>query len=348
MTPEGNQQFASDNYAGICPEAMRSLEAANQGSTPAYGDDPWSLRLSNLFDDLFGVKCESFLALNGTAANAMALAALCRPYDAVICSSQAHVLTHECGAPEFFSGGARLISAPGSTGKLTPDLVDALCRGDKSIESPRPRVLTITQATETGEVYRPHEIQALAAVCKERDLYLHMDGARISNACAFLECDLQQITWQAGVDVLSFGGTKNGIAMGEAVIFFDNTLARDFAYRRKQAGQLASKMRFVAAQWIGLLDEGVWLSNARHANRCAQQFAKTLEDVRGVTPIYPIEANAVFLTASPAVFETLLSKGWQFYRSGDAARFMFAWDSNPTRIEALADDIRLAALSNPA
>ncbi|MFZ3484650.1 threonine aldolase family protein [Sphingomonas sp. 3-13AW] len=342
MTQEP-QQFASDNYAGICPAAWAAMAEANHGYVPAYGEDPWTQRASDSFRALFETDCEVFFAFNGTAANSLALAALCQSYHSVICSSSAHVETDECGAPEFFSNGSKLLVAQTDDGKLTPAAVRALATGRSDIHFPKPRAVTITQPTETGQVYTLDEIRALSATCRELGLRLHMDGARFANACAALGCSPAEMTWRSGVDVLCFGGTKNGMAAGEAILFFDHALAEDFDYRCKQAGQLASKMRFLAAPWVGMLESGVWLSNAAHGNECARRLAAAIADLPDVEPMFPVEANAVFLRAPEAVLAGLRARGWRFYTFiGGGARFMFAWDADLTRVDALAQDLRAA------
>jgi len=341
MAPDP-QQFASDNYAGICPEAWTAMAKANGGSAAAYGDDVWTQRASDAFRNLFQKPdMEVFFAFNGTAANSLALASLCQSYHSVICASTAHVETDECGAPEFFSNGSKLLVAAGEDGKLTPNVVRTLAKSRSDLHFPKPRVVTITQATETGCVYGIDEIRALSAVCRELGLRLHMDGARFANACAALGCSPAEMSWRAGVDVLCFGGTKNGLAVGEAILFFDPELAADFDYRCKQAGQLASKMRFLAAPWIGMLESGAWLGNAAHANACAAKLAAAVADLPDFTLMFPVEANAVFLRASEDRLDALRQRGWQFYTFiGGSARFMFAWDADPARIDALVGDIR--------
>ncbi|KTF68431.1 threonine aldolase family protein [Sphingomonas sp. HT-1] len=335
------QQFASDNYAGICPEAWAAMEAANRGHAPAYGDDSWTQAAADAFRTLFETDCEVFFAFNGTAANSLALAALCQSYHSVICSAAAHVETDECGAPEFFSNGSKLLVAQSQDGKLTPEAVRAVATSRSDIHFPKPRVVTITQPTETGQVYTVEEVRALSGVCRELGLKLHMDGARFAHACATLGCDPAEITWRAGVDVLCFGGTKNGMAVGEAVLFFDRTLAQDFDYRCKQAGQLASKMRFLAAPWVGMLENGAWLRNAAHANGCAQRLAEQIQGLSGIELMFPVEANGVFVRAPEPALEALRARGWRFYTFiGGGARFMFAWDADPARVDQLADDIR--------
>jgi threonine aldolase len=347
--PRNLQQFASDNYAGICPQAWAAMEAANSGHAAAYGEDFWTARAADAFRTLFETSCEVFFVFNGTAANALALSALCQSFHSVICSSVAHVETDECGAPEFFSNGSKLLVAPTDQGKLTPDSVRALATGRSDIHFPKPSAVTITQATETGQVYSIAEIKALSTMCRELGLRLHMDGARFANACATLGCAPADITWKAGVDVLCFGGTKNGMALGEAILFFDPVLARDFEYRCKQAGQLASKMRFLAAPWVGMLESGAWLTNAAHGNACARRLAEAIKDAPGVSPMFPVEANSVFLRAPPRVLEGLREKGWRFYTFiGGGGRFMFAWDADPARVDALAADIIALAGSTRA
>ncbi len=343
------QQFASDNYAGICPEAWAAMAEANVGHAPAYGADPWTQRATDGFRTLFETDCEVFFVFNGTAANSLALAALCQSYHSVICAESAHVETDECGAPEFFSNGSKLLVAPVSEGKLTPDGVRGIAGKRSDIHFPKPRAVTITQSTETGRVYSVHEVAALSETCRSLGLNLHMDGARFANACAALEASPAELTWKAGVDVLCFGGTKNGMGMGEAVIFFDRRRAEDFDYRCKQSGQLASKMRYLAAPWVGMLESGAWLAHARHANACARRLADAVAGIPGVELAAPVEANGVFLHLHETVQAALRERGWHFYGFiGGAARFMFAWDADPVRVDALARDIRDCVLPTAA
>jgi len=338
------QQFASDNYSGICPEAWAAMQDANRGNASSYGNDPWTARAADAFRDLFETDCEVFFAFNGTAANSLALASLCQSFHGVICCDTAHVETDECGAPEFFSNGSKLLVAHSPDGKLSPSAIHELATKRQDIHYPKPHAVTITQSTETGRVYTLDQIRAISATCQTHDLHLHMDGARFANACAALGCSPAELTWKSGVDVLCFGGTKNGMAVGEAVLFFDRSLAEDFDYRCKQAGQLASKMRFLAAPWVGMLEGGAWLRNAAHANACARYLAEQVSDIPGVEIVSLVEANAVFLSASDAILDALRQRGWQFYTFiGGAARFMFAWDAKFERIDELSRDIRLCA-----
>jgi threonine aldolase len=341
---ELKQQFASDNYAGICPEAWMATEAANRGHATAYGDDPWTAKAADAFRKLLETDCEVYFVFNGTAANSLALASLCQSYHSVICCDQSHVETDECGAPEFFSNGSKLLAAASVDGKLTPGAIHELATKRSDIHYPKPRAVTVTQPTETGRVYSIEELRAISAMCKRHGLSLHMDGARFANACASLDCSPADMTWRSGVDVLCFGGTKNGMAVGEAVLFFDRRLALDFDYRCKQAGQLASKMRFLSAPWVGMLESGAWLKNAQHANNCARRFAAQIDGIEGVKLAQPVEANAVFIQAEPRILERLHEMGWHFYTFiGGAARFMFAWDSDPERIDAFCRDLRECA-----
>jgi threonine aldolase len=338
------QQFASDNYSGICPEAWAAMAEANQGHARAYGDDPWTARAADHFRRLFETDCEVFFAFNGTAANSLALASLCQSYHSVICSETAHVETDECGAPEFFSNGSKLLTARSELGKLTSESIREVALKRLDIHYPKPRVVTITQATEVGTVYSPDEVSAIAATCRELGLHLHMDGARFSNACASLGCSPAELTWKAGVDVLCFGGTKNGMAVGEAILFFNRELAEDFDYRCKQAGQLASKMRYLSAPWVGILQDDAWLKYARHANHCARLLAERVRDVPGVSLMFPVQANGVFLQLAEPALQTLRDKGWRFYTfiGAGGARFMCSWDTDIERVEQLALDIREA------
>jgi threonine aldolase len=342
--PSQPQQFASDNYAGICPEVWNAMAEANMGSAVAYGEDEWTERAANAFRSAFETDCEVFFVFNGTAANSLALSALCQSYHSIICSSSAHVETDECGAPEFFSNGSKLLIAPTPDGKLTPGAIRELATSRGDIHFPKPRVVTITQPTETGQVYSPDEVAAITAACRDLGLKLHVDGARFAHACATFGCAPADISWRLGVDVLCFGGTKNGMGIGEAVIFFDKELAQDFEYRCKQAGQLASKMRFLSAPWIGLLESRAWLSNAEHANACAARLAGAVRNLPDIEIMFPVEANSVFLKAPAIVLDQLRRQGWRFYTFiGGGARFMFAWDALSENVDRLASDIAEAA-----
>jgi threonine aldolase len=338
-----SQQFASDNNAGICPEALRSLlESNGSGHESGYGDDRWTQLACDRIRDLFETDCQVFFVFNGTAANSLALASLCQSYHSVICHELAHVETDECGGPEFFSNGSKLLTARGANAKLTPDAIDALVTRRSDIHYPKPKVVTLTQSTEVGTVYTVEEIRAIAAIAKRRHLRVHMDGARFANAVATLNVHPSELTWRAGVDVLCFGGTKNGLPIGEAVVFFDGALAEDFAYRVKQAGQLASKMRYISAPWLGLLDDDVWLKNARHANAMATLLSQRLAAIPGVELMYPTQSNAVFASLPERAAAAMRVRGWKFYQfiGAGGCRLMCAWDTTPETVERFASDLR--------
>ncbi|MBZ0127371.1 MAG: low specificity L-threonine aldolase [Rhodocyclaceae bacterium] len=336
------QQFASDNCAGICPEALQALLAANDGDAPGYGDDEWTRRVSDRLRELFETDCDVYFVFNGTAANSLALASLCQSYHSVVCHELAHVETDECGGPEFFSNGSKLLPVRGAGGKLTPDAVREVITRRSDIHFPKPRVVTLTQATEVGTVYRPAEVAAIAELAHAKGLRVHMDGARFCNAAAALGAAPAEITWRAGVDVLCFGGTKMGLPVGEAVVFFDRKLSEDFAWRCKQAGQLASKMRFLSAPWLGMLEDGAWLRHARHANAMAQRLAAGLAGIPGARLLFPVEANGVFVALPDHVQQGLRQRGWRFYTfiAAGGARLMCAWDTLPESVDALLADLR--------
>jgi threonine aldolase len=287
------RSFASDNNAGIHPEILKAIAMVNQGHVVGYGADPYTAIMVNTFREHFGDDAEVFVVFNGTGANCLSLEALTRSYHAVICAQSAHIYTDECGAPEKFTG-CKLIPIPTPDGKLTVELVRHAYHGIGDEHHVQPRVISITQATEMGTVYRAEEIRALAHFAHEHSLFLHMDGARIANAAASIGQTLREATRDLGVDVLSFGGTKNGIMGGEAVVFFHPELAEDFLFRRKQSMQLASKMRFISAQLGALLTNGLWLSNAQHSNRMAKLLETEVRKIPGVKIVYHVDANGVF------------------------------------------------------
>ena len=333
-------QFASDNTAGSCPEAWGAMARANEGCVPSYGDDPWTGRACDAIRRLFECDADVFFVFNGTAANSLALAAACQSYHSVVCHELAHVETDECGAPEFFSNGTKVLTAPGEHAKLTPAAVAHVVERRRDIHYPKPRVLSITQATELSTAYTPAEVAALAEVCRTHGLVLHMDGARFANAVAALDVPPRAITWEAGVDVLCLGGTKNGAGVGEAVVFFRRALADEFAWRCKQAGQLASKMRFLTAPWVGLLDGDAWLRHARHANAAAARLERGLAGVPGVEILGRRQANAVFARLSPGLAAGLRARGWRFYDfiGAGGCRFMCSWATTDADIDALLGD----------
>jgi threonine aldolase len=341
-------EFASDNTAAICPPAWAALAETNAEADVSYGDDRWTRRLIARVREIFEIECEVFLIFNGTAANALALAHLARSYHAVVCHEFAHSHTDECGAPEFFSGGAKLIPTAGENGKLDLENVRAALLRYRDVHAPKPRVLSLTQATELGTIYRAEEIAVICEFARAQSLFVHMDGARFANAVAALDCAPKSITWQAGVDVLCFGGTKNGTGAGELVIFFNKDLASEFDYRAKQGGQLASKMRFLAAPWVGLLENDVWIANGRHANECADSLAQKLTRVLGREPVFPREASAVFLRLSEQIAARLQTCGWRFYKfiEPDVYRLMCSWATTEDKIDAFVADVTKSVAMN--
>jgi threonine aldolase len=333
------QHFASDNNAGLCPEALAALlEAAGEPHTPGYGADAWTERACDRLRALFETDCAVFLVFTGTASNAMALAQLCRSYHGIIAHADSHVATDEAGAVSFFSGGATLLTADTPHAKLTPAAVAALAASGRGVHSVKPRALSLTQATEMGTVYTRDEVAALAETARRAGLKVHMDGARLANAVAALACKPADITWRAGIDVLSFGGVKNGLGVGEAVLFFDKALAAEFEWRVKQAGHLNSKMRLMAAPWVGLLESGAWLKNAWHANAMAKRLWQGLSAVPGADLMAPVESNAVFTRLPARVVERLQHNGWRFYPWADGIRLMCAWDTTPETVDRFVAD----------
>ena len=307
--------FSSDNAYGAAPEILEAMKAAAGGSTPSYGDDPATEELRRRFAALFERDVAVFPVVTGTAANALAISTLCPQHGAIFCHAEAHIAVDECGAPEFFSHGAKLVPLEGDHGKIAPGAIEqALQHHHKGfVHHSQPSIVSLTQATERGTVYGLHELAAIAEVAKRHDLKLHVDGARFANALVHLGCTPAQATWKAGVDVLSFGATKNGAFCAEAVVFFDKKDTRDFEYRRKKSGHLLSKMRFVSAQLLGYLNEGRWLANAARANGLARRMAEGLAAVPDVEIAHPVEANAVFAFLPNDKIARLRNSGARFY-----------------------------------
>ena len=335
------RQFASDNWAGICPEAWAAMAEANGEHAPSYGADAWTTEAVRLVREVFERDCAVHFVFNGTAANSLAVAAMCAPFESVLCHEHAHLATDECGAPGFFAHGTTLVRLPGAHGKIAAADIGRAVRMRRDVHSPVVRAVSITQSTELGTVYAPDEIGALGEEARALGLRLHMDGARFANAVASLGVAPRKLTWEAGVDVLSFGGTKNGLPCGEALVFFNGELARQFDYRRKQSGQLASKMRFLAAPWAGVLREGAWLRHAAHANAMAAQLGRGLGALSGVRLLYARGANVVFAMLPAATVAGLRARGWEFYTDvgpDGAARLMCSWDTTPEDVDAFLHD----------
>jgi threonine aldolase len=335
--------FASDNFAGAHPDVLAAVAAANDGHVPAYGADPYTAAAETRLREHFGDAARPFLVFNGSAANVLSLLASARPFEAVICPDCAHMNVDECGAPERIAGvKLYTVAAPG--GKLTPELVDARLRaihiGDE--HAAQPRVVSISNATELGTVYTPGEVRAIAELAHERDLLLHVDGARLANAAACLDLSLRALTTDAGVDLVSFGGTKNGLLLGEAVVFLAPQLAEDFLYIRKQSLQLASKMRFVAAQFDALLRDDLWRRNAAHANAMAARLANAVKELPGVRVTQQVEANGVFAVLPRDATARLLD-AWPgdtpfhvWSEESGEVRWMTAWDTTEDDVDRFA------------
>ncbi|QIG46960.1 low specificity L-threonine aldolase [Nordella sp. HKS 07] len=309
--------FASDNVYGIHPKILAAIEAANQGTSPSYGYDDYSKRAEAKLSEVFEKEVRAYLVTTGTAANGLALSALAPPYGAVFTHNEAHTAIDECNSPEMFTGGAKVIGLEGAEGKITPAVVEKALKGFlRGEHDPKPAALSITNSTELGRVYQSAEIKALSEVVKSRKMKFHIDGARFANAVAALGVKPAEITWKAGIDVMSFGGTKNGGMLLEAVVFFDTGLAEDFLYRRMRGGQLISKSRFLGAQMLAYLENDLWLDNARIANGLAQYLAKGLRQSNSVRIPLPVEANEIFAVMPRALHDKLQAAGAHFHQWG--------------------------------
>ncbi|HIK53757.1 MAG TPA: low specificity L-threonine aldolase [Synechococcales cyanobacterium M55_K2018_004] len=346
--------FCSDNVTGIAPAILEAIAAANAGSAMPYGDDPISQRLNSRFSELFETSVSVFPVATGSAANALALSTLCPPYGAIYCHAEAHINVDECGAPELFTGGAKLVTLSGEQGKLQANALAELLQksGAGVVHHVQPAVVSLTQATEAGTVYTVAEVEAIAQVAHTHHLALHMDGARFANAVVSLGCSPATITWRAGVDVLSFGATKNGALAAEAVVFFNPEQAQDFIYRRKRGGHLFSKMRFLSAQLEAYLEQDLWLKNAAHANHMAQVLAQGLATVPGIELCYPVQANEIFAALPRPVLEGLLADGFQFYQweGGDRpmVRLVTAFNTDLSDVQRLIEAAKHHAERLPA
>jgi threonine aldolase len=340
-------EFASDNVAPISPEAWAALQEANTHYAPSYGEDRWTARACDRVREIFEADCDVYFVFTGTAANALSLAQLCKSFRSVICHQHSHIQTDECGAPEFFTGGSKLLLVGGGDGKIDTGQVEALLHRQNELHSHKRGAISISEATEFGTVYRRDEIAAIADLARRHQLFLHMDGARFANAIVSLNCAPKAITWEAGVDVLCFGGTKNGAAVGELVIFFDKKISREFDYRAKQAGHLGSKMRFLAAPWLALLTGDAWLRNAQRANDAARRLAGGLRKQAAIESVFPVEANAVFVSMDERLAGSLHARGWRFYKfiEPDVYRLMCSWATTEMDISDFVGDVSSISLN---
>jgi threonine aldolase len=337
------RHFASDNNAGISPEVLAAIAEANQGHVGGYGHDHYTERAQAAVAEIFEKECAVFFVSNGTSANCLALSAFLQSYHAVVTHEHSHLETDECNALGHFVAGAKTMPISGPNGKLGPDAIIEAVNTQRPVHGSLPRAVSLTNLSELGTVYRPNEIRDVAAAAKRLGLIVHVDGARFGNAVASIGCTPADLTWRAGVDVLSFGGTKNGLGFGEAIVFFEPSAAASFEYRLKQSGQLASKMRFLAAPWLGYLKAGLWLERAEQANRMAELLEQR---IRGLTPVlYPREGNAVFAKIPDAAVNQLHEKGWRFYNDvgpDRAARLMCSWDTTEGDVNEFVEDLKAA------
>jgi threonine aldolase len=338
--------FASDNSATIHPEVLEAIARANRGHAFGYGHDPLTEQMHERFAEQFGPEAKAFAVWGGSGANVLCLRAACRPWQAVICAQTAHMNVDECGAPEAIAG-VKLVTIPTEEGKLTPEAVAPLITRLGDEHAVQPRMISISQSTELGTVYSVEETSALAELAHSHDMLLHVDGARLSNAAAALDRSLAATTTGAGVDLLSFGGTKNGLLGAEAVVLLRPELAEGFEYLRKQSLQLASKMRFLSAQLHALLTGDLWLRNARHANAMATRLAGDLQDVEGVTVTKPVQSNAVFARLARPAIDALQAE-FDFYmwdEQRDEVRWMCSWDTTEQDVDGFVSAIRGACAS---
>jgi threonine aldolase len=340
--------FRSDNVAGVAPEVLAALAEAAKGSASSYGEDSITKHVEARLKELFDHDLTLFIVATGTAANALALAHLVPGWGSVLCHREAHIATDECGAPEFFSGGAKLAPLDGVHGKITAETIAAyLARDTRGVHHSQPMAISISQSTEAGTCYTPDEVAAIGAAGRKHGVKFHMDGARFANALASLRCTPAQITWQAGVDAMSFGITKNGAMAAEAILFFDTELAKDFGYRRKRVGHLFSKGRFAAAQFDAQLTDGLWLRLAAHANAMASRVARGLAAIPGISLLHPVEANELFVLMPETVIDRLEEAGFLFYRwpteEGPCIRLVTAFDTGAEAADGLVAAIRAAA-----
>ena len=336
--------FTSDNISSACPEVMEALAKANEANSPSYGEDPWTHDLAARLGEIFETPVTVFPVTTGTAANALALSTLTPAFGKIFCHELAHINTDECGAPELFTGGAKLIDMPGANGRITAQALEETIYGAGNVHHAQPASVSITQACESGTVYSIEEIESIAAVAHSHNLSMHMDGARFANALVTLGVTPAQMTWQAGIDVLSFGGTKNGCLAAEAVVFFKPELVGDFPFLQKRAGQLLSKSRFISSQFAGYLADDVWMRNARQANAMAQRLSKGLADLPGLELAYPTQSNEVFVVMPAALIDRLSATGLAINDEeldGKAVRFVAAWNTTESEVDAL-----LAVLSD--
>ena len=335
-------KFASDNVAGACPEVLNAIISANDGIASPYGNDEWSKNLQNKFSEVFEKEVIVYPTASGTAANALALSALTPVFGNIYCHKLSHINTDECGAPEFYTGGAKLVTLNGVNGKITPEELSENVGGVGIVHHTQPSVVSITQLCETGETYQLDEISTIAETANKHNLKMHMDGARFANALVSLGATPAEMTWKSGIDVLSFGATKNGCIAAEAIIFFKPELVGNLPFLMKRSGHLLSKMRFVSAQLDAYISNDVWLRNAKHANNMGKKLSEGLNSNPNIELVYPTQANEVFAKFPKPVIEHLNSKGYKMNEEeldGKAVRLVTAWNTKESDVNQLLETI---------
>ena len=333
-----NALFSSDNVTSACPEVMDALIAANSGIAGSYGDDEWSSALKSKLSEVFETDVEVFLAVTGTASNALALSALAPVFGKIYCHELSHINTDECGAPELFTGGAKLIPMRSSNGRIKANELAETIRGSGNVHVTQPSVVSITQSCETGTVYQLDEIQAISKIARAHKMSIHMDGARFANALAFLGISPAEMTWKSGVDVLTLGGTKNGCVAAEAIVFFKPKMVGNFPYLHKRSGQLLSKMRFISSQLEAYVTDDLWIRNARHANLMAKKLSEGLNSFSNIELAYPTQSNEVFVHLPRELIDYLNNAGYDINEEeldGKAVRFVTAWNSELKDVDRL-------------
>ena len=346
LTQPIKNNFASDNTSCACPEVMDALLATNVGIAKSYGEDDYTIKLQDKLNEIFETEVVVYPVMSGTAANALALATLTPSYGKIFCHEMSHINTDECGAPEFFTGGAKLVSMHSDNGKITAEALAKMIRGTGNVHSAQPATVSITQSCEVGGLYQLDEISAIAKTAHEHGLNVHMDGARFANGLVSLGVSPAEMTWKAGVDVLSLGGTKNGCLAAEAVVFFKPELVQSFPFLHKRSGQLLSKMRFISAQLLAYLSDDLWLRNALHANAMATRLSKGIADIAGVELAYPVESNELFVHFPRETINKLNDAGF-IITEGELdetapPRFVTAWNTTESEVDDLLDAIKVS------
>ena len=340
------RNFSSDNNAGMSPEALKAFVDANRSHATAYGEDAITAEAKASIRKWLESDCEVYFVVGGTAANCLSIAGSIRNYHSVICHEISHIQNDECHAPGFFNPGIQLRPLPGKNGKLNPDDIAPVFGWSHGVHGTQPGLVSITQSTEAGTNYSLKELKTITKIAHEMDLPVHMDGARFANALVALGATPAEMSWKSGIDLLSLGGMKNGLAFGEALVVVNREIADRLDYRIKQTGQLSSKMRFISAPWKAYIESGEWRKNAENANRMAQMLAQVVSLIDGIELLFPVESNAVFCSMDESRYRFMLDRGWLFYPFPQMKgyRLMCSWDTQPEDIEAFATDLKAAPL----